>query len=570
MPLVMKRLPLGSLSLLFLFNAAIYVFLQPGYLIPDGVGYLAYLPVIFARHTLSFFSFFSAIPMGLPLARTSTGWVANLWPFGLSFLSLPFYEAARFSGATHGQAWGPLFLGNLNLAGILFGGAAALLLYDALPAHERASERKLLVFLCFLGTPLFFYTFCIDAVAHAASAFTSGLFLWFWLKTRGQGEHPRERWFTLGLLGGIATMVRTQEIFILAAPLWEWIHAGRADNGRAKTGGLALLGLGFCAGFLPQALIWKALYGHFFYSPQIFNFSFENFALGKSLFSSYHGLFVWTPLYLAAILGLIRAGSQGNWEAWPLLAILILQILANSFYTAWWDMLSFSLRLLTGTFVIAGLGVSALVDASDQRGTARASLWAVLIGCSAWSLLLALHSYAGSLDLRVFYPWRALLTHVLDLHALAEGWRHALWQYGKMPPVVIPFWLGFELAVLGWLWGLKRQAAIGPQALARFLCWTFGPWILYAGLGILRAECAPKPRLPERMTLNAEDLGHIFMADSFNGKALYWLDRRRPDLSLQAIEEAERILPRSPSTQNFRDEFDKLRKRILDRHPTES
>jgi hypothetical protein len=558
----MRRFPLGLLSCFSLFNTAIYLFLQPGYLIPDGVGYLAYLPTIFDAHTLSFIPFFTTNPMGLPFASTSTGWVANLWPFGLSFLSLPFYEATRLAmrGLGHSQspAWGPLYLGITNLASILFGGAAVIFLYDLYPMSIRQGHRLGLALICFFGTPLFFYTFCVEAVAHAASAFASGLLIWYWLKTLGRVESAQEeqrRWFTLGLLGGIAAMVRTQEAVILIAPLWEWTRALRRDPNRSQAVALSCLICGVGIGFLPQALLWNALYGHFLYSPQVFNLSLDYFALGKSLLSSYHGLLAWTPLYGVALVGLVRARLKGNWEAGPLLAIVGIQIAANSVYTAWWDMLSFSLRLLTGTFLIAGLGIGWL------RPT-RTWHWGILIFCALWSMALALHGYAGSINLRVFYPWPQLLTKMGSWRSFYTGWNQELWRYGKIPVIMISFGIFFELTVIAWVWRLRQLAPIRSAPLGRLLRWTFIPWILYASVCILRAGQAPKPPIPPHTVLTAEDLGHIFVADSYYGKALYWLERREPALSLQAIDQAERQLPLSPYTQNFRVEYDRLRGRL--------
>jgi len=566
--LVKKVISSSGLFFFFLFNLGVYFFLQPVYLVPDGVGYVAYLPALFARHTLSFLSIFDAVPMGLPLARTSTGWSANLWPFGLSFLWLPFYEGARiavhFFYRSIPQEWNPFYLGALNMASMLFGGGAGLLLYDALSSTLSSWKRQVLALLCFFGTPLFYYSFCIGAMAHAASAFASGLFLWYWLKTTsiffGAPGYKR-RWFLLGVLAGIAAMVRTQEIIILIAPLWEWARKVRhhEESFKSKTP-LLLLG-GVCLGLSPQLLIWRFLYGSYFGSPQIFNLALANFALGKSLFSSFHGLFAWTPLYFLASVGLFLAAKERRWEAQPFIAILFSQILINSFYTAWWDMLSFSLRLLTGTFLIAGVGLGWLVR--DKRFS-RAG-WMGIGLCAGWSLLLALHGYAGTIDLRLFYPWPLLIPAAFDGHALAAGLYQTLWHYGHPPIFLIALAMIFESFFLLWLWTVLHKRSIEENSVrpTRILLWTFLPWLCYALIFIGIAQRAPKPLWPHAVILKPEELGSIFMADAFEGKARYWLARHEPALALAAIEQAEQTLPPPPVADNFREEFKTLRHDIL-------
>ena len=161
--------------------------------------------------------------------------------------------------------------------------------------------------------------------SHAATAFASGLFTWYWIRTAdfGSAESTKParankqkipstdgailRWTTLGVLAGLASCVRTQEVLLVIAPVWEWTRRfKREPEARlllCKSGAM-MLG-GFLIGFSPQAIIWKLLYGSFLAAPSSFNLAWSNFALGPTLFSSYHGMLTWTPLYVLALTGLV-------------------------------------------------------------------------------------------------------------------------------------------------------------------------------------------------------------------------------------------------------------------------
>ena len=57
-------------------------------------------------------------------------------------------------------------------------------------------------------------------------------------------------------------------------------------------------------------LIWGQLYGDYFRSPYLYRedpFNLLSPRLGETLFSSSHGLFVWYPIFLLALLGLLLA-----------------------------------------------------------------------------------------------------------------------------------------------------------------------------------------------------------------------------------------------------------------------
>lgn len=249
-----------GLSLLF-FNLAVYLFLSSIYLNPDGIGYFSYLPAVFAQHTLSFAAVYEHFHLAMPAAVTPTGWLANIWAFGAAFLWLPFYAAARVYLASQGvngiEPWGGIYFALINFGSMIFGALAMVLLLSILKGMGWSRRRGWVLGAAFFGTPLFFYSFLSGSVAHAATAFATGLYLWVWLRTLDEPSDPRrvrDRWFTLGLLAGIAAMVRTQEILVLMTAIIEWVTRTR-KGAEARVLLLPSMGwmiLGVLIGFSPR------------------------------------------------------------------------------------------------------------------------------------------------------------------------------------------------------------------------------------------------------------------------------------------------------------------------------
>ena len=126
-------------------------------------------------------------------------------------------------------------------------------------------------------------------MSHATSIFTTSLFVYLWYRLR---ESDRIlHWIVLGLVGGLAAMVRWQDAFFLLIPILDKRPL------RLK---LALAAAAFVM-FLPQLWVWQILNGELNpYSTG--NLKGKFFWYGKYfvpvLFSSYHGLLIWTPVIL--------------------------------------------------------------------------------------------------------------------------------------------------------------------------------------------------------------------------------------------------------------------------------
>ena len=166
-----------------------------------------------------------------------------------------------------------------------------------------------------LGTPLLFYMYVAPPFSHACSAFGVALLTYVWLRVRD--EWSVRGMLALGAAGALMAMVREQDVFFAAGPALDLLWALRFGTARDRSvrrlevgalGGVAAAarlirgGVHSASGDLsdPQRPLGTARIGR-----HKMNWTAPH-AL-EVLFSPEHGFFVWTPLALIAIAGLVWA-----------------------------------------------------------------------------------------------------------------------------------------------------------------------------------------------------------------------------------------------------------------------
>lgn len=244
--------------------------------------------------------------------------------------------------------------------------AIALVLIEALLRRRHGPGVALLsVLALWLATPLHFYMVVNPSMSHGASTFAATLLVVLWLKAR-RGLEWRP-WALAGLAAGLMSLIRIQDAVLVALPLLDLAV-------RRRSGGLRL-GAAFAAGpvlaAVVQLLFWARLWGPDFLGQV----AAANRSPGTSpgihvvdvLLSPRHGLFVWTPLYLAAALG---------WLLWlrreRLLAILCglgfaLAVSVNGAMGDWWGSDGFGQRRLLGLTPLFALGLGEVVKLLGRR-----------------------------------------------------------------------------------------------------------------------------------------------------------------------------------------------------------
>ena len=153
-----------------------------------------------------------------------------------------------------------------------------------------------------LATPVVYYTLVVPAMAHGLTFAACAALLWACARAR---ETPSaRRWLIVGLLLGIATLMRWQAV--VWALLVVMLALGELRRGRVRIAWLAG-GAGLAALMLvPQLLAWRILFGRFFTVPQGSGYlDWSAPHLADVLFSADHGLFAWSPVAWLGLAGLL-------------------------------------------------------------------------------------------------------------------------------------------------------------------------------------------------------------------------------------------------------------------------
>jgi hypothetical protein len=137
-----------------------------------------------------------------------------------------------------------------------------------------------------------------------------------------------------------------------------------------------------------QLVSWKILYGRWLpYTYGEEHFVWSRPALWQTLFSSRHGLFLWSPILLAAALALVRRLREPCVACWLLGGALLWY--ANSAWPCWWFGDAFGGRAFLELSGLFGLGCGLLFE-SLQRAPGKAA-GVALLAISYNFVLMALY-----------------------------------------------------------------------------------------------------------------------------------------------------------------------------------
>lgn len=384
--------------LFLIFSSLAYIFLSPYYLFPDGQGYFSYLPSLFYDGDIDFYNEFINMRIPVPPALTQAGYISNIWSVGTSLLWSPFYILAKVFAPAGVSPYSGWFWQWTNLGTIFYGIITYLLLVMICKELNLKSKHIWVVpALAFIGTPMFFYTFSIMSTAHGVSAFACALFIWYWFFSLNQYK-KKGRYFLLGLLSGFSAMIRPQEAIFSIVVLSELVFRVIKREGDLKSviKYLGLFCLGGIIGVSPQIILWKFVYGSFFAAPAGFNLSWKYFDIHSVLFSSYHGILMWTPVYLLAFAGLVYGIFRRPEVFTGLTLALAAQVVVNACCVAYWEGFSFGLRQMTSSLPLAAIGLYELLISVNKRPKpVKIFLWALVVISSLWTFGLVAAYYAG-------------------------------------------------------------------------------------------------------------------------------------------------------------------------------
>jgi hypothetical protein len=301
---------------------------------------------------------------------TPTGHIRNLMPVGPAILWAPAFLivtgavwAAQLAGSAYPlDGYGRIFQATAGITGIV--AAATGVWLSFLAAAELMSRRAAAwsAIVLWLSSSALYYSVISPTYSHAASLLTMSL---FWLVfVRGRQRPTVGRYVVLGVLAGVAALMRWQDATILVVPAIELIWRLRRGMtlGSAFVRGFACLA-GAVAGFLPQMIVWHTIYGRALAIPQGEGFMrWTAPALGPVLFSDWHGLFTWTPVVAIAVAGLAFLLRRDYVVFAASATFLAISWYVNAAAADWWAGEAFGSRRFVSCFPVFVLGLAALID----------------------------------------------------------------------------------------------------------------------------------------------------------------------------------------------------------------
>lgn len=234
---------------------------------------------------------------------------------GAAILMAPFFEIGHLLAQImniqqfvplNGYSW-PYTLAT-SLSGVVAGSVSLFLVYRINRMFFRVVPSLMAAFLVFWAGNLCFYTFVWPLYSHAFSVLSIAAFLIVWFRVRS--DSPSSVWLLWGLVLGLATWIRPQNVLFAIIPVCEWLgfsHPGRLRPLKTKESA-ALFLVGAVLAFSPQMLLWLKtagkplldVYGHIGD-----DFYWLNPRLQYLFFSTNRGFLLWSPVFILAIPGLI-------------------------------------------------------------------------------------------------------------------------------------------------------------------------------------------------------------------------------------------------------------------------
>ena len=491
-----KRLPVlfsifvffvSSLACCYIYSGCCIVFRPP--IRGDGYGYYAYLPAVFVDHDFS---------MKTPLAYRwtvvanhpppynwtgiamyqETGKPLDKYTSGTALLQMPFFLAAQAVARVFGMPPYSIPYQAANvLSGLAYFAAAIYLLFGILLRFFPATTSLLSLSAIVFGTNVFHFVTWGGSYSHVYSFFllTVLLRLAYQYRTSNNAQGAALHCLGMGATLGLIVLTRVPNIIVGAIPLalvGEKYYKARCLSTLLldASGGIAA----FMLLFGLQLLYWHAVTGHYFVnSYQAEGFNWAHPEIINFLFSIKKGLFVWAPIIIIAIPGLVLLVSSDPVLWITVWFVLVLEVYICSSWWSWWFGAPFGSRPFVDMMPLICLALA--------RGFAWLSsrVWGwlpvLLVGICIPANLFLMGSYWNEL-----LPWNA--ASVEDLTRLPMEWtthrfflqrvssftsRSAFYTFGTsfdagadLPPGISVE--GFEQHLAPAIW------TVGPRALIDF------------------------------------------------------------------------------------------------------
>lgn len=295
------------------------------------------------------------------------------------------------------DGYGGLYYLAIALTTLTCGLAGLVLLYGFVSGVAPARESFWAVLSIALASPLLYYLYLAPTYPHSITILTTGLFFLYWWRNRGTTDAGT--WFRWGLLTGFLFIVRWNDaVVVVPALALEMIRLGR--RGPSSWGTLAAPVAALFAGFAlvasVQLIAWQYFHARPLVRYPLSALGFRPEGLWGAFVSSRHGLFVWHPITILAVIGVFRLFSRNRELAGVCLATLALVVASNCTIHDWWGGAAFGMRRLLSATPVFALGLAVIFQ--DIRRAVPRAVPAIVSVFSIWNVLLLLQYALGMIS----------------------------------------------------------------------------------------------------------------------------------------------------------------------------
>ena len=355
----------------------------------DGVGYYAYLRSLLVEHKLDFANDWRAANPSFTMHRvrgdgeidpdqyTPTGHLDNHFAVGPAILWAPFIVPVhlamsmleRLGVNLRADGFSKPYIVAMAFGTAVYGFLGLYLSFRLTCLYTEECWALVATVALWFASSLPVYMYFNPSWSHAHSVFIVAVFLWYWHQTR-QGRTLRQ-WTMLGLISGLMLDVYYANIAVLLIPFLEsvegyWRGWRQPERKRQTIRQLFAANLLYCVAtliaFLPTLITRQIIYGH----PLELGYGgaaawrLTSPRWSSVLFSSDHGLLVWTPILIPAVAGLFLLLRRSHKPAAYLIAAVLVFYYLIAIDPCWDGVSSFGNRKFISLtpFFVLGLAVS--------------------------------------------------------------------------------------------------------------------------------------------------------------------------------------------------------------------
>lgn len=374
----------------------------------DGSGYYAYLPAIFIHGTTDFTPVFE-----LEKSRRGLDYMGhyfhqvgekkvNKYSLGTALMMLPFFLLAWLYSIITGMppdGYNILFQYSIAFGASIYAAIGLLATKKLIELFDVGKAVSLIsVILVLLATNLFYYTFLQPSHSHVYSFAAISVFLLF---ARRYFLYEKLNDFRLAILVfGLIILIRpTNVIIFLSLPFLSGSSAVfvRSVKKLFKTPKILMLGLLSFFAVLGIQLVFNFIQtgNLLLWSYRNEGFHFSDPAILSFLFSYRKGFFVYTPLMLLIVPGMMLFFQHSKFSFYAFFAFVLALIYMLSSWWNWFFGNSLGMRAMIDFYPLLALPIALLINQFSETKWKRLLLSAFILPVIALNLFQTYQYYTG-------------------------------------------------------------------------------------------------------------------------------------------------------------------------------